>query len=140
MTANRCRLPSSSFTGIVTLKHEDEAATESKYYRDIVLIGHGLNSDLIALFDCGSNVKVILRIAALLEMSLIDEQVYKAEHKIRTLGDLLSRLGCPFEKSALHDAGNDATFTLKGLIALAIESNWKSSEEKLTQTHRISHE
>lgn len=84
--------------------------------RNNVLIGHGFENDLSILrflkFDLHSSI-----------VGIIDLQKIAAEImpsvSVR-LGHILEELLCPFE--GLHNAGNDAYFTLRALLLLAIKS------------------
>lgn len=43
----------------------------------------------------------------------------------------MTRLGCRHQKHELHNAGNDATFTL--YVTLLLEVKWSEEQEKATQ-------
>jgi hypothetical protein len=84
--------------------------------RDIVLVGHGFSGDLDALssleFDLETSIIGILDTANI---------TYELEMDHSTLGRLLGELECPKSSARLHNAGNDANFTLRALILLPIK-------------------
>jgi hypothetical protein len=49
------------------------------------------------------------------------------------LGALLTEIGCRHDENELHNAGNDATYSLFALIALAI----RSSQARVLQEHKL---
>jgi hypothetical protein len=71
----------------------------------------------------GINVLEVAPVLAILDTHLIARNLLGACFK---LGALLTELKCPYESSDLHNAGNDATFTLHAMLMRAI----KSSESK----------
>lgn len=82
--------------------------------RPIILVGHAVQNELDVIHALGytlaeSNIEVIdtLRVA---------NEVF--EPWTCSLGALLLRLRCPFAR--LHSAGNDANFTLKAALLLAV--------------------
>jgi hypothetical protein len=52
------------------------------------------------------------------------------------LGALLAELKCPHETSDLHNAGNDATFTLHAMVMLAIKGS-ESREMNLAERENL---
>jgi DNA polymerase III epsilon subunit-like protein len=71
---------------------------------------------------------------AILDTRRIAAHIFGRNH---TLGRLMRRLGCPH--AHLHQAGNDAMFTLKALFALAVESQYDRSPEHLAFLHEIAY-
>lgn len=92
--------------------------------RKVTFIGHDIQHDLRALdllnFDFS-----IFNITILDTQSLCKDII---SHESHTLRRLLLTLGCPFTK--LHCGGNDADFTLKALLLLAVEALNKSEVER----------
>ncbi|KAH8820755.1 hypothetical protein F5884DRAFT_850001 [Xylogone sp. PMI_703] len=84
--------------------------------RNIVLVGHGVSEDLAVLTSLGFNLKTSI-------ISILDTANVAFELGISrsTLGRLLDELECPKSTARLHNAGNDANFTLRALILLAIK-------------------
>jgi hypothetical protein len=54
------------------------------------------------------------------------------------LGALLLELKCPYEDSDLHNAGNDATFTLHAMLMLVIRSS-ENREISCVQKENLGH-
>lgn len=101
--------------------------------RQVVFVGHDIQHDLRALdlldFDFST-----------FNITTLDTQSVFAEvisHESLTLRRLLLTLGCPFTK--LHCGGNDANFTLKALLLLAVRSCVKQSgiERRLASMKEI---
>jgi len=89
--------------------------------RQLVFVGHDIKHDLRALdlldFDFST-----------FKITILDTQSVSAEitpHESLTLRRLLLTFGCPFVK--LHCGGNDANFTSKALLLLAIRDCVKQS-------------
>jgi hypothetical protein len=82
--------------------------------RDIVLILHGGKDDLLFL----KSVDVDFR-----PLYIVDTQK-AAQHPLQldyrcSMEAMLTLLDCPFEPRMLHNAGNDANFTLRALLLIA---------------------
>lgn len=84
--------------------------------RNIVLIGHGVSGDLAALSSLGFDFQS--SIIGILDTTNI---AFELQISHSTLGRLLNELECPRSTARLHNAGNDANFTLRALILLAIK-------------------
>ena len=84
--------------------------------RNIILVGHGCERDLAALSSLGFNLKASV-------VDILDTANIASELQMKglSLGRLLDKLKCP--KARLHNAGNDAHFTLRALILLAIKGH-----------------
>jgi hypothetical protein len=83
-------------------------------YRNIVLVGHGLRSDLLILRKQGIMFENISTITAKLDTTYIAQEVLGMNFRLR---GLLKILGCPNEN--LHNAGNDANYALRALLTLS---------------------
>jgi hypothetical protein len=82
--------------------------------RQVVFVSHDIQHDLRALDLLGFDFSAF-------NITTLDTQSVSAEvisHESLTLRRLLLTLGCPFTK--LHCGGNDANFTLKALLLLAV--------------------
>lgn len=86
--------------------------------RNIVLLGHDVANDLKILqllhFDLHTSI------VGTLDTGRIVSTVLSLPNIPHTLSSILSELGCPFQN--LHVAGNDAYFTLRVFLLLAIRS------------------
>lgn len=83
--------------------------------RSIVLVGHGVSNDLAALNALGFDFQENLVIAKL-DTYLLARDLQMGH---LTLKNLLIELNCPCNLK-LHNAGNDANFTLRALLLLGI--------------------
>lgn len=83
--------------------------------RDIVLVGHNVRNDLkvlnLLISDLCTSIVGILDIVKIFSSMLSGIRI--------TLRSILSELQCPFQH--LHTTGNDAYFTLRALMLLAIK-------------------
>ena len=86
--------------------------------RNIVLVGHGMGPDLKVLeflqFDQRTSI------VGILDTGKIASAVLTLPNIVSALSSIPSELQCPFQN--LHVAGNDAYFTLRVLLSLAIRS------------------
>lgn len=114
----------------------DRSTRTSKKYRDIVLVGHGLRGDLSSLFELGLDVQTILPMIAVVDTEAISMRHFRLPKGLSLL-NLLTCLGIPSAK--LHNAGNDAMFTMKALLALAVQAQWQGPLEKVEQMRRVAH-
>ena len=82
--------------------------------RNIILVGHDIRNDLQVLqlldFDLHTSIGGILDLGKIASKLLPNIRI--------TLSSILTELRCPFQN--LHTAGNDAYFTLRALLLLAI--------------------
>lgn len=106
------------FGRAVTIRHPDirsniEALIPRE--RSIVLVGHAFENDLRILRDLDLDLHTSV-------VGTFDTQKIAAEirpGRPAALCTTLEALGCPFE--TLHNAGNDAHFTLQALLAAAVK-------------------
>ncbi|KAE9372154.1 hypothetical protein N431DRAFT_237456 [Stipitochalara longipes BDJ] len=83
-------------------------------YRNVVLVGHGLRSDLLILRKHGIMFEEISTIVAKLDTTYMAMEVLGMNFRLQSLLDILR---CPNQN--LYNAGNDANFTLRALLLLA---------------------
>lgn len=95
--------------------------------RNIILVGHGIGSDLKVLQLLGFNLHT--SIGGILDVGRIASKILP--NIPSTLSSILSELRCPFQN--LHTAGNDAYFTLRVLLLLAIRDY---PEEEVNSNHQ----
>ncbi|KIW78269.1 hypothetical protein Z517_08103 [Fonsecaea pedrosoi CBS 271.37] len=118
--------------------------------RKIILVGHSIGTDVAYLRDLGSKIFTSSRatypIAAMEIMakgerysetlaSIIDSldtaplfRILKEETQNRNLASIMGDLGLPCY--FLHNAGNDARYTLEALVAMLIEARLKGDQEQ----------
>lgn len=110
---------------------QDESSPGFRAFRNIVIVGHSIKSDLKILQRLGIDVYGIAPVVAILDTYRMIRNLFKTDSVFLsstapmtsfTLGALLTELKCPYERSDLHNAGNDATFTLHAMLMLAIKS------------------
>jgi hypothetical protein len=99
---------------------QDNSSPDSSALRNIVIVEQLAKTDLKILQRLGVNVFEVALILAILDTNLIAQNLLGASFK---LGALLTELKCPYNSSDLHNAGNDATFTLHAMLMLAIKSS-----------------
>lgn len=85
--------------------------------RKIILVGHGLDSDLIALEALNIDFEAD-SLLSIMDTFWIARQVFPSEQPYK-LRRLLQRLRIDYPGGALHCAGNDANFSLRALLLLA---------------------
>jgi hypothetical protein len=89
-----------------------------------VLVGHGITADLHVLQALGFQFPALL--SSVLDTSRVANEVF--EIWAGSLRDLLLALQCSFNR--LHCAGNDANFTLRALLLLAVEGLTGQQEDQ----------
>jgi hypothetical protein len=118
------------------LRIQDDTSPDSRALRNIVIIGHSIKTDLKILQRLGINVYEVAPVLAILDTHLVARNLLGANSSTPMtsfkLRALLAELKCPYESSDLHNAGNDATFTLHGMLMLVIKSS-ESREMGLVQ-------
>ena len=93
--------------------------------RNIILVGHGVGHDLSILRLLGFNPSI----RGILDTERIASKILPSIST--TLCGILTELQCPFQN--LHTAGNDAYFTLRVLLLLAIR---EYPEEEINSNHQ----
>lgn len=100
-------IPSSSMAHIIQ--------SRITWSRNVILVGHGVLNELQALQALGFEFP--RPPSPILDTSRVANEVF--EIWAGSLRDLLILLDCPFNK--LHNAGNDANFTLRALLLLVVK-------------------
>ncbi|KAF2666587.1 hypothetical protein BT63DRAFT_481086 [Microthyrium microscopicum] len=108
--------------------------------RNIVLVGHELQNDLRCLRGLGAECDEPY--VAILDTRQISQEVLPGSR--HTLRHILRNLNCPHGR--MHSAGNDAHFTLRALLLLAVRDckerkdvNHQQGEEILHMLESIAH-
>ncbi|KUJ17474.1 uncharacterized protein LY89DRAFT_733323 [Mollisia scopiformis] len=112
--------------------------------RELVVVGHGLGSDLKWLASEDfllPDVKVLdtQAVATHLFPELKDRAVTRkgdeVDLNVRTgLGKLVDKLGIPHSERYFHNAGNDSNFTMRLLLMLAIQSTGETLQPTETDS------
>lgn len=87
-------------------------------YRNIVLLGHDLNTDISYLKNIGVQPWGVNGVMNRTLDTKDMHQVWSKQTQGRSLGIVLGDLGIPH--SNLHNAGNDAAYTMQAMLGLAI--------------------
>jgi hypothetical protein len=123
-----------------SLRIHDDTSPDSRALRNIVIIGHSTKTDLKILQRLGVNVYEVAPVLAILDTDLVARNLLGANSSTPMtsfkLSAVLAELKCPYESSDLHNAGNDATFTLHAMLMLVIKSS-ESREMGLIQRENL---
>jgi hypothetical protein len=103
-----------------TISMKSPAGAPSK----VVLVGHHVHAELDILQEIGIDLRdhKLYSIEGILNIATLTREVGLPFTKLPSLGTVLKYLGIPFQKCRLHNAGNDAHFTLRALLMLAAKS------------------
>lgn len=117
---------------------DDASDVNTSRLRQIVLVGHSLQTDLAILQARGVDISNM----AILDTHLLSHQILSNLDKPAnfTLSGILTYLKCPHAVHELHNAGNDATFTLHALLRLALkhaDSQQGGSAQEATNQERL---
>ncbi|OTB17871.1 hypothetical protein K445DRAFT_374228 [Daldinia sp. EC12] len=99
--------------------------TESHDQRPVVVVGHGVHDDIAYLKKVGYNIRKVPQFTHEIDTMLMF-QYLEDSNTGRKLSVICERLGLSYRN--LHNAGNDATYTLQAMIAIALR-------EKARYTH-----
>lgn len=90
---------------------DENAHSSGHKYRNIILIGHGLRSDLLIMRDRGINLEEISTVVGKLDTAYLAMEILGLKLSLK---GLITTLGCPSAKS--HHAGNDADSALRAFL------------------------
>lgn len=96
--------------------------------RNIVLVGHDVGTDINYLKQLGYDVRNLSNLHELVDTS----NMYRALHQQQNptnLGSILADLG--ISGSHLHNAGNDAVYTLQAMIGIALRAMQERDDAKI---------
>lgn len=97
--------------------------------RKVVLIGHSIKHDLNLLQLLGVDVHRIAPVVSLFDTHAMSRHLFGSQSELLngaspwncfTLAAALDHFGCSYNAVELHNAGNDATYTLHVMLALVI--------------------
>ena len=124
------------------LQLQDEASdADSSRRQQVILVGHSPQTDLAILQARGANISNI----AVLDTHLLSQHVLSISNIDKppnfTLSGIMTHLECPHTVYELHNAGNDATFTLHALLRLALKyadnRHGGSTQEAIINQERV---
>lgn len=127
---------------------------ETPEVRAIVIVGQSPQRDLEIVRKLGVELARVSPIAAVLDTHKLCKSILGPNSPLvitgqrpalekHALSDILTELGVPYNERDLHNAGNDATYTLHALILLAVRyancmmAEEKPSPEQLEHTERL---
>lgn len=96
---------------------DEKSAASDIPKRNIILVGHDVTSDINYLRTIGYNVHNLSNLQEIVDTASMWRYV-KRDTNPRNLGSILAELGILGWN--LHNAGNDATYTLQAMIMIAI--------------------
>jgi hypothetical protein len=99
-------------------------------HRPVFLVGHSIQHDLNVLKRLGLDLTHSCRVIGIIDSHSLSRHILPSGPY--TLGAVLSRLGCPHEAYELHNAGNDATYTLLADLLLSVK--W-ADQRQLNEDH-----
>lgn len=100
--------------------------------RAIVLVGHDIEQDLRYLESVGMRIRELKGASRMADSQLL-HQSWKQDNNGRGLSSVLADLG--IESRNLHNAGNDAVYTLRALMGVAIETHRQQEVEAAGGTY-----
>jgi DNA polymerase III alpha subunit (gram-positive type) len=103
-----------------------EPSTEEGQKRNIVLVGHDVQADIRFLTTIGYDISTLSNLVEIADTSSMWRYL-KEENNPRNLATILAELGIIAWN--LHNAGNDAVYTLQALISIAIKALTEESEK-----------
>lgn len=95
--------------------------------REIALVGHDTQQDIQYLSNIGVDIADLRRVTRVLDSQGL-HQVWRDLDNGRSLKTLLNDLG--IASRYLHNAGNDAVYTLRAMIGVAIEDLRKRAAQE----------
>ncbi len=116
-----------------SLRVEDAKVTlPPTCFRNVVIVGHSVKHYLRILQRLGIDIRGIAPLVVILDTHNMARDILgltstrlggRAPISSFTLSAVLIEIGCPHDEAELHNAGNDATYTLFALLGLAIRSS-----------------
>ncbi|SLM41260.1 Ribonuclease H-like domain [Lasallia pustulata] len=105
------------FSATLTPFEGSDSNTEEQPNRNVVLVGHDTSTDIAYLRGLGYDVSNMRNLLECLDTATLFRAL-KYETNSRSLGSILLELGLMGWN--LHNAGNDAAYTLQALIGIAV--------------------
>lgn len=96
-----------------------EPSTAQDERRNVILVGHDVQADIKFLQTIGYDVHTLSTLVEKADTSLMWRYI-KKENNPRNLGSVLQELGIVGWN--LHNAGNDAVYTLQAMIGITIKA------------------
>jgi DNA polymerase III alpha subunit (gram-positive type) len=106
---------------------ENAVIDENEPKRNIILVGHGVGADISYLKSIGYDVHNLSNLQELVDTALMWQSL-KREVNPRNLGSVLAELDIVGWN--LHNAGNDAVYTLQAMIGISIQQLYEREKRK----------
>lgn len=107
--------------------------------RSLIIAGHDVKQDLNYLSEMGIEITKLAGIRSIVD-SQVMHQAWRSDDRGRSLKDILGDLG--IASKHLHNAGNDAVYTLRAVVGIAIRQSCEQVVEepevqkpKLSEAH-----
>jgi DNA polymerase III alpha subunit (gram-positive type) len=100
--------------------------------RNIILVGHDVGADIAFLRTVGYDVHNLSTLQEVADTSTMWKYL-KRESNARSLGSILAELG--IEGWNLHNAGNDAVYTLQAMLGIAIKHMDERQKSREIKNH-----
>ena len=107
----------------------EKAGTGTK--RNVILVGHDIATDISYLRKLGYDPYNLANLHEMIDTSLMYRALEREPHP-RNLGSILANLG--IAGWYLHNAGNDAVYTLQAMIGIAIKAKVERSDQQFWAT------
>lgn len=102
--------------------------------RSVILVGHDIDADINFLRTIGYDVHNLSNLQEVADTATM-WKYHKRETNPRNLGSVLAELG--LETWFLHNAGNDAVYTLQAMVGIAIKHlNDHKKEKQMKDTEK----
>jgi hypothetical protein len=102
--------------------------------RNIVLVGHDLSADINYLENLGYSVYNLSNLRGKTDTSDM-YRAFRRETNPRNLGSILADLD--ITGWYLHNAGNDAVYTLQAMLGIAVKDILNKQEKRIKETHDL---
>ncbi len=100
----------------------------------MILVGHDIGADIIFLRTIGYDIRNLSNLQEIADTAAM-WKYHKRETNPRNLGSILQELG--LENWFLHNAGNDAVYTLQAMVGIAIKHlNDRKKEKEMKDTEK----
>ena len=106
---------------------ENTIVEENAPKRNIIFVGHGVGADITYLKSIGYDIYNLSNLQEIVDTALM-WQALKRELSPRSLGGILVELDITGWN--LHNAGNDAVYTLQAMIGISIKQLYERHTRK----------
>ncbi|ROT35694.1 hypothetical protein SODALDRAFT_283280 [Sodiomyces alkalinus F11] len=111
--------------------HDETAPEENRQQRPLILVGHGITADIGFLANMNVDPVEMKGFVQCIDTQDMD-RAWRSLTASRSLGTVLNDLD--LAHSNLHNAGNDAAYTLQAMLGLAVSARLSELDEAKTKT------